>query len=196
MAEITGGVVSVEDGTKKAEEYAPPRKVRVELHFDMPPEKDLPGNLGSALAFVGDVASAEVSRLLGQAVTAKPEYAPTQVIRTLDPPAAEKPKRQSRKAAADKTEGQQSTTDPLAGMGEPQAPAQEMIEGDPLADMYGAAPQEYTDADLNAAVQAKLKTLQNPQQIREYISTFGVKVLAEIPQERRNEFIDGLNKLS
>ena len=33
---ITSGIVSIEDGTKKTEEYAPARKVRVELHFDVP----------------------------------------------------------------------------------------------------------------------------------------------------------------
>lgn len=193
MAEITGGVVSVEDGTKKAEEYAPPRKVRVELHFDTQGDETI-----HDIARVGQIASEEVAKLLGQTVTAKPEYAPTQVLRTLEPPATEKPKR-TRKTAADKTEGQASTTDPLAGMGDaPQTgPVQEMIEGDPLADLMGdAAPAEVTDADLNAAAQVRLRAGVTPPMIREYVATFGVRVLAEIPQEKRQQFLDGLSKLS
>lgn len=195
MAEITGGTVSVEDGTKKAEEYAPPRKVRVELHFDTGNE---PGNPEVILSNVGQIASDQVAKLLGQKAEAKPEYAPTQVIRTLEPPATEKPKR-TRKTAADKTEGQASTTDPLAGMGDaPQTgPVQEMIEGDPLADLMGdAAPAEVTDADLNAAAQVRLRAGVTPPMIREYVATFGVRVLAEIPQEKRQQFLDGLSKLS
>ena len=39
---------------------------------------------------------------------------------------------------------------------------------DPLADMFGAPepPAEVTDADLNAAVQTKIKSFNNPPAIR------------------------------
>lgn len=58
---VTGGIVSVEDGTKKPEEYAPPKKVRVELHFDVPGGEDADAHIGA----VASLAQAHVAGLLG-----------------------------------------------------------------------------------------------------------------------------------
>lgn len=59
---ITGGIVSVEDGVKKAEEFAPARKVRVELHFDVPEDGDAQARVSQVAA----MADAQVKSLLGQ----------------------------------------------------------------------------------------------------------------------------------
>lgn len=63
---ITGGLVSVEDGIKKAEEYAPPRKVRVELHFEVPEGADATEFLGTVSARADN----QVKALLGQKIVA------------------------------------------------------------------------------------------------------------------------------
>lgn len=66
MTQITGGSVAYEDGIKSHEEYAPARKVRVELHFDLSA-----GDAQSEQAeieAIGAVAKAEVCRLLGKPV--------------------------------------------------------------------------------------------------------------------------------
>ena len=63
---ITDGVVSFEDGVKASEEYAPAKKVRVELTFAV-----IEGEDGEeVLARVGDLARAQVARLLGKAPAA------------------------------------------------------------------------------------------------------------------------------
>jgi len=64
MSSITGGLVSVEDGVKSAQEYCPPRKVRVELNFDVP-EGD--ASAQGILDRVANMAHAKVRQLLHQA---------------------------------------------------------------------------------------------------------------------------------
>jgi hypothetical protein len=59
---VTGGVVSIEDGKKAAEEYAPARKVRVELHFSVPEGCDSE----EFLDYTAEVADALVQELLGR----------------------------------------------------------------------------------------------------------------------------------
>jgi len=58
---ITGGLVSIEDGNKKSEDYAPARKVRVELKFDVPAGADA----DEILDGVSITANREVHQLLG-----------------------------------------------------------------------------------------------------------------------------------
>lgn len=205
MATITGGVVFVEDGTKSDQEYSPARKVRVELRFDIPDEAALPGNLGSAIAFVGDVASAEVARLLGRT----PAADTTRVVRVIEPgqpgsitPQVETPKRTRRtkeQIAADEAAAKGST-DPLAGV-EEKAPAADSVSGDDLlGDLLGGGGEpepEVTDAELNAAVQEKAKTFKDVPSLRKLIQeTFGAKTLADVPQERRGDFLKQLAALA
>lgn len=63
---ISGGLVSIEDGDKKTEEYAPARKVRVELKFDAEPGID--GQ--NRLEVVAAIADAQVNKLLGRKMIA------------------------------------------------------------------------------------------------------------------------------
>lgn len=60
MSVVSHGVISIEDGIKAQEDYAPARKVRVELHFDVPvgAEPEI------VLSQVSDMANAHVKRLL------------------------------------------------------------------------------------------------------------------------------------
>lgn len=63
MSGVTGGLVAYEDGRKAGEEYAPPRKVRVELRFDVEPGDDS----GTVLDRVGHMAKWKCRELLGTA---------------------------------------------------------------------------------------------------------------------------------
>lgn len=59
---VSGGLVSVEDGIKAAEEYAPARKVRIELKFDVAEGADG----AEALDIVLDMANARLDQQLGR----------------------------------------------------------------------------------------------------------------------------------
>lgn len=178
---ITNGSVSVEDGTKAGEEYAPARKVRVELSFDNPS--------GDDISTAGDLASAEVDRLLGRAT-------------------AEKPKRQPRKAAEVKpAEAPPPSSDPLEGLGEvtaepapteTSAPAASAPASDDLDSLLGdsspAPAEEITDQALTDAVTKTNKETKNPPAIRALVETYNPKPgdpfqLRQIPQDKRAEFI-------
>lgn len=58
---IRGGTISYEDGVKAAQEYAPAKKVKVELHFDVLEGEDA----DEVMATVGMKARAKVYELLG-----------------------------------------------------------------------------------------------------------------------------------
>lgn len=212
MPAITGGLVSVEDGTKSDQEYAPPRKVRVELRFDVPPE--FSGDPSEIVAKVGQLANNQVAALLGYGDAAPSSgMGSTTVLKVHEPGSpgalavtqADAPKRTRRskeQIAADEAAAKaatQAATDPLAGMGATAAPAAATAV-DPLAFLSTPAvetPKEITDADLNAAVQKKLTTFNNPARLRSFIqSDWAVPTLAEIPQEKRADFVKGLEALA
>ena len=72
------------------------------------------------------------------------------------------------------------------------------VEEDPLADLTGPALAPVSDAELNAAVQTKNKEIKDPVRIRSVVAEFNGgpgKVLADIPQEKRHEFLDKLKVL-
>lgn len=203
MAEITGGVVSIEDGDRQ--DY-PTRKVRVELRFEVP--KDDHANVGETVDHILAMANDKVRSQLGQSTTGA-TYAPTRVVREIEPgqpgsvaPAtAETPKRTRRtkeQIAADEAAAKGST-DPLAGV-EEKAPAADSVSGDDLlGDLLGGGEPEpeVTDAELNAAVQEKAKTFKDVPSLRKLIQeTFGAKTLADVPQERRGDFLKQLAALA
>lgn len=73
-----------------------------------------------------------------------------------------------------------------------------MEDEDPLADLTGGKTEPVTDAELNAAVQAKNKAIKNPIAIREVVAKYNGgpgKVLADIPQEKRHLFLKELGDL-
>jgi hypothetical protein len=182
MTKITGGVVSIEDGTKAKEEYSPARKVRVELHFDVPEDQDGKAYLDAVAA----QAQAKVMELLGgKVVPAVSQAAPAQPAgeKTLSDKDAkakalglpttdltakpgdakpEAPKAAPRGAAAaaakKKADAEAAKAaapkdeDDLTGEIAPEAPAATASDDDEL---FTVQPEEITDADLNHIVQVK-----------------------------------------
>ena len=97
MSTVTGGVVSIEDGLKKPEEYAPARKVRVELHFDVAEDLDAQ----AVIRAVSDLAQEEVTRQLG-APKGKPGRPPAKASIPEVAPAPEPAPAMEQKVEADK----------------------------------------------------------------------------------------------
>ena len=219
MAQVTSGLVSVEDGIKRAEEYAPPRKVRVELSFSVSEGETYEGIFDT----VSNAASNRVAALLGVSPVALATVGGTE---TPASPPAEAPKRRGRPPKADGASsngsagGGQTSADPAAiedptggAGGDPATihlpdesgdPAS--VGGDDPAAIDFDAPIEpeteeadpVTDADLNSAVQKKNADLQDPPAIRKLIASYNpdptqVFQLRQIPADKRREF---LNKLA
>lgn len=180
MQIVTGGIVSIEAGVKKNEEHAPPRKVRVELHFT------LPEGTVDAQPFIDGVAAqadTKVRELLyGKIMTATevlagrtkptPQQASSAATQEAVLTAAEPKKGPPRTTGKTKTELAEAaglpTTETVHTKAKPDeddelnAPAPKKTEAakepsDDLGDLLGEAekPVEITDADLNKHVQTK-----------------------------------------
>ncbi len=215
---VTGGVVSVEDGTKAAEEYSPARKVRVELHFAVPEG----GSAAPVLDAVSTLAAEKVDQLLGR------RAAPLSASSTVTLPGSESqdpPKTRTRRTAAqiaadEALKKADPAVDPTLPLDDPSAVGDEDIfvstaqpedpaggfAADPSAivedDLTTAGPvTTITDDDLNAAVQKRNAELKAPPVIRELIGSFAPDrskpfSLSQIPQAQRQDFLDKLAALS
>lgn len=205
---ITHGVVSFEDGVKASEEYAPAKKVRVELSFTTPDGEDE----AAYVAHVGDIARAQVARLLNQASSAAGE-APA--------PVATRTRRTKAQIAADEAAAKEAgapTTGDAGGVqtsGDPAAIEDVGVDFEDVVDVDAsvveALPEEdftiapevieaISDADLNSHVQRKNGEIKDAKAIRELIGTYNsdptkVFQLREIPAEKRREFLDKLAAL-
>lgn len=201
MAQITGGTVSVEDGLKKQEEYAPPRKVIVVLNFTVAEGEDY----ASTFDIASHAATNRVYSLLhGKAFVTTVAQEPTGVeqgagVHTEAGTEGAPPKRRRRTAAeiaaaagasqsGNAGGAQTSDEDPTGNEAHtihlpdetPKDPAD--IGGDEF-DIEPAAEESFdiepdasdepvTDADLNAAVQKKNAEITNPNAIRTLIGTY------------------------
>jgi hypothetical protein len=221
---ITGGTVSVED-CKKHEGYpdpqfAPTRKVRVELIFAVPEGQDGKPYLDATAA----EADAKVAEMLGSPPRAKISKPATMAsapepgskaaleaelvakgasaadlghVPQAAPAAAPGPKR-TRKAADPPTPAAAADPDELTG-NEP-APAAD----DDLGDLTGEAKVEpISDLELNNAVAKRNAVIKSGVAIRKLVQTFNPDpgklaniVLAQIPQERRADFLKKLEVLT
>lgn len=223
MAQVTGGLVSIEDGLKKAEEYAPPRKVRVELSFAVSENE----HFGEIFAIVSEAATNRVHSLLhGTPLVAVQPVAET--------PAAGEPARRvrrtkaqieadeaARKAGASPSgesgEGQTSDEDPTANEENvihlpDETPAEDDFDIEPAAEApaeesFDIEPEPatggdpITDADLNSAVQKKNAEIANPNAIRGLIGGYNPDPkqafqLRQIPADKRAEFLTKLAALT
>ncbi len=202
---IIGGVVAYEDGIKTVagDQFSPTRKVRVELNFSLDDADDENVSILSVL----NTAQSFVQGKLGiEAPTAA--AAKTTRRKAADPTVGE----QHNTAVADVAAASKATAavisdkDKLAAAagltGEKAKPAADpaAIEdtNDSLDDILGTPAKPVTDAELNAAVQAKNKAIKNPVAIKEVLGKFNGgpgKVLADIPQEKRAEFLAELGAL-
>lgn len=181
---ITSGTIAIEDGTKAKEEFAPARKVKVELSFSVPEGQD-----GVAYMHgVTRVAEAKVASMLGRTapvettaavVTApKPTETPATTPAKAETAAAKKKKREAAeaKAAAETAVPQRTKADleremlEAASGKKPATDDNELLEDEPtitaagavvandddLGDLLGeAAPPPVTDLELGKAAQEK-----------------------------------------
>lgn len=201
MAQVTGGLVSVEDGKKAAEEYVPARKVRVDLSFSVGEGEDY----AATFDMVSRAASNRVHALLhGTAIASVLDGAPDATAPTATRTRRTKAQIEADNAAAkakdpaaveeDPTGGQehvinlpdQSAKDPAAiedDAGEPAASsggagggAQTSDDPAAIGDEWDVQPEApataVTDADLNSAVQKKNGELEAPNLIRELIGSY------------------------
>lgn len=214
--QVTGGLVSVEDGIKASEEYAPARKVRVELSFSIAESTPEAGR-ADIISLVADQAAAQVARLLGRG------SAPQATVREVTPaPEEAAAPKKTRRTAAQIAEDKAAAGPPAGGAtpspsdlsaipddgpGEQSAPSAESP-----ADLGGVTdewevPAEVevevvtvTDADLNALVQKRNGELGDPVKIRTLIGKFNPDPtkpfqLRQIPADQRAQFVADLNAL-
>lgn len=203
---ITGGVVSVEDGTKSVEEYAPARKVRVEIHYDGDGEENL--------TLAGDLASAQVDRLLGRptpgavdAPSAKPRRT-TKASATPASTASQEATPGPQQSSEPSSGGEKPTNDPLGDLEsapEASAPAAAEPENDPLAGIIDEPAEEavvYTDKELITEIQAVNKDSKNPNAIRALVESFNPDPeknkafqVSQIPADQRASFVEKLKAI-
>ena len=203
---VTSGTIAIEDGTKAKEEFAPARKVKVELTFSVPEGQD-----GVAYMHgVARVAEAKVASMLGRTAPAE-----TAVPKAETP--AQKKKREAAEAAEAKAAQPERTKAdlereaglPVTGKSdeellEDEPAAKEASEEDDLGDLLGeAAPPPVTDLELGKAAQdknAKMKAEHGekwaPAKIRDLISKYSDgKRINDIPAAKRPQFLKDLEAI-
>lgn len=211
---ITSGTIAIEDGIKAKEEFAPARKVKIELSFAVPEGQD-----GAAFMHgVARVAEDKLASMLGRApktdTTVKAPAAEEPAVETT----AQKKAREKREAAAAAKPAGEKTKDdlareaglPVADKVEKPAPVKPVDEDD-LSDVLGeAAPVAKVISDkelgeiagkINAKKKAELGDKWAPSKIREIVAQFtGKKVsdvpkITEVPADKRVEFVAALEAL-
>lgn len=209
---ITGGSVTIEDGLKAKEEYAPARKVSVTLNYSTPENGD-----GIALLdYVIAVATGRQMALLYSKapVPATAAAQPAALVEPAKPKAgrkaAEKP---AEKTKADLEAEHLAELKAAEGKG-PKDVVDELdekppAEKDEMADLLGdTAPTPVTDQELGKAAQeknGKMKSVAGwaPEKIRALVGEFvqvdgkpkaGAK-LQEIPAAKRHDFLAQLDAL-
>lgn len=222
-SDITGGLVRIEDGIKKAEEYAPARKVVVELHFSNENGTDYRLLLEQA----SNAANAKVAELLGKDVrdaslagtNVKPRKPPTP--KSQEPaasparPVADTPAVASVPAGAATDGGgagplpqflDRAKADPadmgaqaIQTGGERNDPAA-MTQADADVALM-SAPKEVTDKELTTEIGKVNQATKNTPAIRKLIGEYcpqdgKVHQAAEIPQEKRAAFLIELAKVA
>lgn len=196
---IKGGLVSIEDCKKHDgypdPQFAPTRKVRVELTFGVPEEAE---NGTDDLDITADIASRKVDELLGashrsiptaDADAAKAAYAARASGTPSKPPATGK----RRSTSAFPPTAPAPTPAPA-----PAADALDDLLGDKQEPVEETLP-EVTDGDLNAAVRKRNEELKSPEKIRALIESYGEEgkkiTLREVPQNLRHGFLLKLKEL-
>lgn len=191
---ITNGMVSVEDGKKAIEEYAPARKVRVDLFFSVDEGADEKAVLHDAFA----LADSQVKSALGQKAAAKGSVDTAQAA-VVGEAAADKPKPGRRKAAA-AAEALPPVDDfPIEGAAPTAKPTtDETILDDSVLGVEPAAPKvDISDKALYDFVVATNAKLKKPKEITEIITKFcpndGVPPsLKRVPEAKRVEFLEAV----
>lgn len=191
---ITGGVVSIEDGTKKTEEYAPARKVRVELTFVVSEGSDDAVRILDQTAALADQ---KVKELLG----AKPRSDKDKLAAAAGLPTEDLESARTKPAkVAPKTPSKAKLEPVQTDLEDALLEADNEESLDDLLGDASVAAVKVTDAELNAAVRKRNEALKAPAKIRDLIATYGTAdkkiTLAEIPQPKRQEFLAKLGALA
>lgn len=226
MAQITGGLVSVEDSKPHSNDEYGRKKVRVDLSFAVGEGEDYTETFDLA----SEAATNRVSALLNgtalRVVGGGGTSAEAETPASPPAPAARRTRRTAAQIEADNAAkaaghspsgsagGEQTSDDPasislpdetpgdddtfdIEAEAEAEAPvAEESFDIEPDA---GGDP--ITDADLNSAVQKKNAEIKNPNAIRALIGTYNPDPksafqLRQIPADKRGEFIAKLNALT
>lgn len=180
---VRAGTVSVEDGNKAAEEFAPARKVRVELNFEIAEGADPE----LVLEHVGLLADGQVKKMLGRSrATTTATSAKTSAKKADEPKKAEEKPKPIEVVLPPEPKDEPAKAD-ASSMDEFDAPAEEQ--------------PPVTDTELRDAARARADKLGNPVPIRKLVATFAPKdaagfQLIQIPQERRREFLAKLGSLA
>lgn len=210
---IAGGAVSYEDGTKKNEEYAPPRKVRVELRFDLDDGDDA----DAVLAKVSGLAQMRVFVLLNSDPT---KTGPT-VPAAAEP--AKQPGTRAKKAPETAPAGKPPVVQSKASLSDPDPTAVTVEEPvqtgdnmksasvaaadaasvtvDEFADDGAAPAKEITDKELHEAMTRKAGEIGGAVPIKALVGSYrpaghtGQFASNSIPQAKRAEFLAKLKEL-
>lgn len=192
---LTGGQVSVEDGIKKPEEYAPPRKVRVEIHFAVPDGSDEGQRI---LDDAGRIADNKVNELLGRKPAAVVDTAARDAAK-----AAYAEKANAADAAGKSAKPPKQPKTPKQTDIEDELNAPTAVVGNELDDVLGggATPEPITDAKLLDAVKSVHTSPLMAPRIKEVVFAFcpredkaGFRV-SDIAQEHRARFIERIKAL-
>lgn len=212
---ITNGTITIEDGTKAKEEYAPARKVSVSITFSVPEGVTESAQSKIYLDTAASLADAKVREMLGRGPISN--MISTEIAKKIVEPA--KPGRKKKEDAGTKAEQAEKlglpTTD-IVSKGNPpsQIDIEEIIEDmvpeapeDDIDDLLGdSAPAPVTDAELAKAAQTKNGLMKQkapdtwqPTKIRELIAEYAgqpPKKITDIPSAKRREFLLKLEALS
>lgn len=210
---ITNGIVSIEDGTKASEEFAPARKVRVELHFGIEEGSDPVAVLDGVRALADSRVQLMLNRKVAEApkaatpaATVAGEKAPS----TRKKPAAAAPQAEPATTKADlaKAAGipvgdtvHKAAADELEDPPEPKTTVP--ADPDDLNDLLGdSAPVPVTDQELGKAAQEKNGKMKGvagwaPEKIRKLVAEFAGegKRISDVPAAKRQEFLKKLEEL-
>ena len=199
--QIVGGTISFEDGVKKAEDYAPAKKARVELRFDVAEGADV----DMAIEYVRKACVEKVYAMLGVNAASAVAQEPAKRGR---PPKEKAVAAEHEEAVAGVTKTAETISDKeklatAAGLApafpEYKTAPDPAAMGDELDDILGEVEEPpVTDADLNSAVQTKNREIKNHMRIRGVIWNYNGgpgKVIANIPQEKRQQFLKELSLL-
>lgn len=194
---ITGGTVRVEDGTKAKEEYAPARKVAVELAFAVPEGQD-GQKWAQAVAVIADT---QVAEMLGRVA---PKATPVRTAAKNAAAPAPEPVVEKTKADLAREAGLPAET--VTPPKKAPKPADDSLD-DLLGDTAPAA-RVISDKDLGAAASkenGRLKARDGDKhdtaKIRKLVAEFcgkdvkDVPKITDVPADKREDFIKALEAL-
>lgn len=197
---ITNGSVTVEDGKKANEEYAPARKVSVTLAFAVPAEVTESAQAKVYLDTAASIADAKVNELLGRAAPTASSVQVTPKKTAAKKTEASKVEEPKERTKADLEAEMVAEVEAVSGK-----PATVPVDdGNDLTDLLGdSAPAPITDKELSDACIAKANKMKSvagweAKRIRTLMEEFtgapGRRVV-EIAVEKRREFLDKLEAL-